>query len=140
MPPPKKSSWRMRASIPLPRACKARALPFELIPRRLFAPVGIRYFTFSSILKSLLVYCQRYDYIVEKRKLFQFRESNNYQVKLGLATNSWGGFNIFDMIFPYRHFRTTFILTSRRLRNVDGGCGHRSRYLAHAKRALYHLS
>ena len=24
--------WRMRVSIPLPRACKARALPFELIP------------------------------------------------------------------------------------------------------------
>ena len=24
--------WRMRASIPLPRACEARALPFELIP------------------------------------------------------------------------------------------------------------
>ena len=22
----------------------------------------------------------------------------------------------------------------------NGGCGHRSRYLAHAKRALYHLS
>ena len=78
MSPAKKFCWRMRASIPLPRACKARALPFELIPRRLFAPVGIRYFTFSSILKLLLVYCQRYDYIVEKRKLFQFRESNNY--------------------------------------------------------------
>ena len=30
--------------------------------------------------------------------------------------------------------------TNRRIRNaVDGGCGHRSRYLAHAKRALYHL-
>ncbi len=30
----KKSFWRMRASIRLPRACEARALPFELIPRQ----------------------------------------------------------------------------------------------------------
>ncbi len=26
------TAWRMRASIPLPLACKASALPFELIP------------------------------------------------------------------------------------------------------------
>ena len=24
--------------------------------------------------------------------------------------------------------------------NICGGCGHRSRYLAHAKRALYHYN
>ena len=27
-----KTNWRMRVSIPLPRTCEARALPFELIP------------------------------------------------------------------------------------------------------------
>ena len=53
MSPAKKFCWRMRASIPLPRACKARALPFELIPRRLFGFAGIRYFIFSSILNTL---------------------------------------------------------------------------------------
>ena len=29
---------------------------------------------------------------------------------------------------------------SKKIKNVSGESGHRSRYLSHAKRALYHLS
>ena len=32
--------WRYRVSIPVPRACKARALPIELIPHREFESIG----------------------------------------------------------------------------------------------------
>ena len=30
----KKNNWRIRVSIPVPHACKARTLPIELIPHR----------------------------------------------------------------------------------------------------------
>jgi hypothetical protein len=34
----KQKRWRIRVSIPVPRACKARTLPIELIPPR---PMGL---------------------------------------------------------------------------------------------------
>ena len=58
----------MRASIALPRTCKARALPFELIPRRLVFRVGIQYFINPLILSELLE--ERYERLFLFLKLF----------------------------------------------------------------------
>ncbi len=76
-----KKTWRRRASIPVPLACKANALPFELHPPDII--------THNFIVFQRLTHTQHYEQKEQRKR---------------------------------------------------GDAGHRSRYLSHAKRALYHLS
>ena len=47
------SNWRMWASIPLPLACKASALPYELIPRKKY--IDIFFLQFKRTLTVIII-------------------------------------------------------------------------------------
>ena len=106
--------WRIWVLIPVPLACEASALPFELIP---FGKLQQR--TLVSGKHHLTDARERillYDYIFLRNLKILKSENRNYFHTL-----------------PHGGKRITWP-------SMNGESGYRSQYLLHAKQALYHLS
>ena len=107
--------WRIWVLIPVPLACEASALPFELIP---LAKLQQR--TLVSGKHHLTDARERIlqnDHIFLRNLKILKSENRNY-----FYTLPHGG--IISIIWP----------------SMNGESGYRSQYLLHAKQALYHLS
>ena len=160
-----KNVWRCGASIPVPLACEASALPFELHPRTLQALSYLlnKIHVYQlSICNELLIpshYQQTPHRIVESSK--SFGDAGHRSTHLSHAKRALCHFCYVPVVFKLRaSFWTKSMIYQLSICNelsifsfcqpeqnriveaskMFGDAGHRSPYLSHAKQALYRLS
>ena len=126
--------WRTRASIPLPLACEASALPFELAPRSWY---GATFFAMRLCDGRAAQFC-----LLEKLVYRPAGMRPSYAIYVGRARATCDNKTCVPARRPRAAKKETAKMRSGAVKhhNPLGGRGHRSRYLSHAKRALYHLS
>ena len=153
--------WRCRASIPVPIACEASALPFELHPRTLQAseqnPWYIS-FRFARSCQFLPIISKHEIELSKPRKCFgdaghrspylshakrTLYHLSYIPVPFKLRASFWTKSMIYQLsICKELSIPSQYQQTPNRIVEASkdfGDAGHRSTHLSHAKRALYHF-